>query len=326
MRPLVDRFGRTITYLRVSVTDRCNQRCNYCSRPQEEHKKRDQLLSFSELVKIITIMAEMGVEKIRFTGGEPLVRKGITELVGMVNAISGIRETTLTTNATLLSRFARGLKDAGLKRVNISLDTLNPEKFRLITGGGRLEQVFDGIESALREGLVPVKLNTVVMRGINDDELASIIDFAQEHGLTVRFIECMPMRDGFDWKRHYMPIHEVLEREDIKERVAVEESAKEGGAEYMLPLRSGRGMVGFISPLSKSFCRRCNRLRLTADGRLHLCLPQDKDVSLRDALRAGADKKTLEALIRKAVELKPEEGVYTFSTEGRKKSMIHIGG
>ncbi len=326
MKPLVDRFGRRITYLRVSVTDRCNQRCNYCSRPQEEHKERSQVLTFSELTDIIGVMASMGIEKIRFTGGEPLVRKGIAELVRMVNAIEGIKETTLTTNATLLSRFAKELKEAGLKRVNVSLDTLDAEKFRIITGGGRLSHVLEGIDAALSEGLVPLKVNTVVMRGINEDELASIIDFARERGISARFIECMPMRDGFDWKKHYMPISEVLEREDIKERVAVEEKREEGGAEYILPLRDGSGRVGFISPLSNRFCERCNRLRLTADGRLHLCLPRDMDVSLRDAIRGGADKESLEAIIRKAVELKPKEGEYTFSTEGRKKSMIHIGG
>ncbi len=326
MRPLVDRFGRTITYLRVSVTDRCNHRCSYCRRPQEKHRERSQVLSFSELVEVITVMASMGVEKIRFTGGEPLVRKGIAELVGMVNAIEGIRETSLTTNATLLPRFARKLKEAGLTRVNISLDTLDAEKFHLITGGGRLSLALEGIEAAIEEGLVPVKLNTVVMRGINDDELAGIIDFASERGMSVRFIECMPMRDGFDWRGHYMPIQEVLEREDIKERVVVEGRGEPGGAEHILPLRSGRGRVGFISPLSNRFCERCNRLRLTADGRLHLCLPADMDVSLRDAIRGGADRHELEALIRKAVEMKPEAGVYTFSTEGRKKSMIHIGG
>ena len=267
----------------------------------------------------------MGVEKVRLTGGEPLVRKDVTDLVSMLKD-AGVKDLSMTTNAVLLERFAEALALSGLSRINVSLDSLNPEKFKAISGGGDVVPVLRGIEAAINHGLSPVKINTVIMK-MNEDELASIIDFAEERALSVRFIECMPMSDGFDWKRNYVPVSEVLQRQDIIERVDVTATPERGKvAAYTLPLRSGKGKVGFVSPMSNRFCEGCNRLRLTSDGKLRSCLPADKDVSLKEALRTNAPKEELLALIRRAVEIKPETGEYTFTEEGRKTSMIHIGG
>ncbi|MEK7314067.1 MAG: GTP 3',8-cyclase MoaA [Deltaproteobacteria bacterium] len=330
---LTDRFGRRLNYLRVSVTDRCNQRCAYCAPYSEKFKNREDILSFDEITRLVSLMVSMGVEKVRLTGGEPLVRKDITDLVSMLKN-TGVKDLSMTTNAVLLERFASQLAANGLNRINVSLDSLNPEKFRIISGGGNIVPVLRGIEAAIGvpapsgagRGLSPVKINTVIMK-MNEDELASIIDFAEERGLSVRFIECMPMSDGFDWKGNYVPVSEVLQRQDIIERVDVTATPERGKvAAYTLPLRSGKGKVGFVSPMSNRFCEGCNRLRLTSDGKLRSCLPADKDVSLKEALRTNAPKEELLALIRRAVEIKPETGEYTFTEEGRKTSMIHIGG
>ncbi len=326
---LTDRFGRTMTYLRVSVTDRCNHRCTYCAPSEDKFtlKKREEILNFKEIVRVVRLMVGMGVKKVRLTGGEPLVRKDVDRLVGMLSELGGIEDLSMTTNATLLKRYARSLSQNGLNRINISLDTLDPDRFRMVSGGGELEPVLDGIDEALKEGLTPIKINTVVMRGLNEDELAAILDFAAAKDLTVRFIEFMPMRDGVDWEALYIPIKEILKREEIKERVdtgAVPD--KDSTAAYSLPLKSGRGKVGFISPMSNRFCDGCNRLRLTSDGKLRSCLPADMDVDLRSALRSGGTDEELAALIRRAVLLKPESGEYNFDKEGRNRSMIHIGG
>ena len=325
--PLSDRFGRRISYLRVSVTDRCNHRCTYCAPLMEKFKKREEILSFDEIKRIIRLMAGMGVKKVRLTGGEPLVRKDVEILVEMLAKIPGIEDLTMTTNASLLSKLARQLKENGLKRVNISLDTLRAGRFRDISGGGELKPVLDGIDAAIKEGLTPIKFNTVLLRGGNEDELADIIDFAAERDITVRFIELMPMSDRIDWKSHYLSIDEVLKRGDIRERVDVAATPQKGKtAAYSLPLMSGRGSVGFISPMSNRFCDQCNRMRLTADGKLRSCLPSDMDIDLKTALKNNSSDDELSALIKKAVLIKPEMGVYTFTGEDRERSMIHIGG
>lgn len=289
-------------------------------------KKRENILSFDEIVRIVGLMSGLGIAKVRITGGEPLVRRDIERLVGMLSGISGIKELTMTTNATLLPSYARALAENGLKRVNISLDTLRPGLFSKITGGGELSKVLDGITAAIKEGLTPVRLNTVIMRGINEDDLAGIIDFAAASNITVCFIECMPMSPAFDWKTCYMPITEVLERRDIMERV--DTSSVKGlrsSPAYFLPLKSGRGEIGFISPMSERFCDRCNRLRLTADGKLRSCLPAENDIGLKSALANGASDDDLIRLINKAVMIKPEIGVYDF-TENNGRAMIQIGG
>jgi cyclic pyranopterin phosphate synthase len=330
---ITDRYGRTLNYLRVSVTDRCNHRCTYCAPSEDEfaRKKRSEILDFHEIARVVRLMANLGVTKVRLTGGEPLVRKDIEKLVGWVSEMRGIKDLAMTTNATLLKKYARTLAENGLNRINISIDTLDPTLFRTVTGGGELKPVLEGIDAAIEAGLTPIKLNTVIMRGVNDHELASIIDFAAGLGVTVRFIEFMPMREGVDWKKFYIPIEDILKRDDIKERVdttVVADNIKTGekAAAYSLPLRNAEGTAGFISPMSNRFCDACNRLRLTADGRLRSCLPADQDVDLRAALRDNASEADLIMLIKKAVLLKPEEGEYNYGEEGRKRSMIDIGG
>jgi cyclic pyranopterin phosphate synthase len=269
----------------------------------------------------------MGIRKVRLTGGEPLVRKNSTELVSMISKISAIEELTMTTNATLLETHATELKAAGLKRINISLDTIDKERYKKITGGGDFDEVVRGIKAALDAGLTPVRVNTVILKGINDDQLPEIVDFANELGLTLRFIECMPMRDDLDWKAHYLSIEDVLKKPGMSERVDLSAVPRKGkAAAFFLPLKSGKGEVGFISPMSDRFCESCNRLRLTADGKIRSCLPTDLDVDIKDALKLGADDKRIEELIREAVLLKPELGEYNFGERERKRSMSEIGG
>ncbi|MDH4226212.1 MAG: GTP 3',8-cyclase MoaA [Deltaproteobacteria bacterium] len=322
---LKDRFGRDLTYLRVSVTDRCNQRCAYCA--PAEFKDRTEILSYGEITRIIKTLVTLGVKKVRLTGGEPLIRKDIEKLAAMLASLKGIEDLSLTTNAILLKQYAKPLKDAGLRRVNVSLDTLDAARFKSITGGGDLAKVLGGIDEALKQGLTPLKINTVIMKGFNEDELARIIDYARERDIWIRFIECMPMSDGFDWKAAYISVDDIIKRPDIMERVDTSAAPEKGrSAAYMLPLKSGSGKVGFISPMSNKFCDGCNRLRLTADGKLRACLPADSDVDLKDAIRAGADDSELVAMIRKAVLLKPESGEYNYENTGRDRSMIHIGG
>lgn len=324
---LLDRFGRRISYLRISVTDRCNHRCTYCAPLAVKFKRREEILTFDEITRIVAAMAGMGVEKVRLTGGEPLVRRGVENLVGMLSGIPGISDLSMTTNASFLSKYARQLKANGLKRVNISLDTLRPDRFREISGGGDIKPVLEGIDAALSFGLVPIKFNTVLLRGVNEDELAAILDFAGDRGITTRFIELMPMGDRLDWEKSFLSIEEVLKRDDIKERVDTSAAPERGSqAAYSLPLRYGRGKAGFISPMSNRFCDRCNRMRLTSDGKLRSCLPADMDIDLKGALKAGAGDEELLSLIKKAVFIKPEKGVYTFTGEDRERSMIQIGG
>jgi cyclic pyranopterin phosphate synthase len=318
MDALVDRFGRHITYLRVSITDRCNHRCSYCA-PFVQRERKD-ILSFAEIARIVKTMSDMGVKKVRLTGGEPLVRKGIETLVAMLKE-AGASDLAMTTNGTLLERHAKTLKKAGLDRVNISIDTLNAERFRIISGGGELAPALRAVDAAIEAGLTPVKLNTVLMR-INEDEIASIMDFVETKSITARFIECMPMNADFDWKKNYVPIEEILKRDDVRERVVLDSSPRrDSSAAYTLALKSGKGTVGFVSPISSRFCSTCNRMRLTSEGRLRTCLPVELSVDLKEAIRGGAGEEELKNLVLKAALLKPEKGDYS-----GENSMIKIGG
>lgn len=329
---LIDRFDRQLTYLRISVTDRCNMRCDYC-RPSADIYKAEahaQILRYEEIARIATVAAAMGVTKVRITGGEPLVRRDLPRLVEKLASIPGISDLSMTTNATLLEKYAADLAAAGLNRLNISLDSLNPLRFRKLTGG-ELEPVLNGIEAARAAGLTPIKLNTVLMRGINagdeQSETASLIDFASDHDATIRFIELMPMKQGMNWQKHYISIDELLQRDDVRERVNVDAALTTGNtAARYLPLKDGRGEVGFIMPMSERFCAGCNRLRLTADGGLRSCLPADQQLNLRDLIRQGGSDDDLRAVFLRSALMKPEIGVYEFESDQKKSSMIHIGG
>jgi cyclic pyranopterin phosphate synthase len=325
---VADGHGRKIAYLRISVVDACNLRCDYC-RPSADDfhaASRARLLSFDEIERIVRIAASLGVEKIRLTGGEPLVRKGIVELVSRIAAVPGIRDLAMSTNATLLGEYAQPLRDAGLHRVNISLDTLDAHKFSRLTGGN-LPDVLRGIHAAQDAGLTPVRLNTVLLRGINISEASALIDFSIREQLELRFIELMPMREGMDWDKHYFSVSELLAQPEIIERVdtSVWERLGSSAARY-LPLRHAQGRVGFIEPMSNRFCEGCDRLRLMSDGKLRPCLPADNEVDLRSAMRSGGSDQDIEALVRNAVASKAKIGQYRFEANGRERSMISIGG
>jgi len=323
-----DRFGRQLTYLRISVTDRCNMRCSYC-RPDSDlfhAESREGILHYEEITRIARVAADLGVSKLRITGGEPLVRRDLPQLVAQLAAIPGIGDLAMTSNGTLLAKYAEPLVDAGLNRINISLDSLHPHTFHTLTGSD-LQPVLAGIAAARRVGMAPIKLNCVVMRGINDDEVPTLIRFASSEGATIRFIELMPMKQGLDWQQHYLSMDDLLQREAVRtllDEAAVQEAGN-SAARY-LPLRDGSGEVGFIMPMSDRFCQGCNRLRLTADGGLRACLPADHQLNLRDLIRSGGSDEAIRTTFLRAAMLKPEIGHYDFDEDGEKRSMIAIGG
>ncbi|NOU01212.1 MAG: GTP 3',8-cyclase MoaA [Gallionella sp.] len=325
---VTDGIGRQIGYLRISVVDRCNLRCDYCRPAADDFHTapRQHLLTFEEIERIVRVAANLGVEKIRLTGGEPLVRKGIVELVARIAAVSGIRDLAMSTNATLLGEYAQPLRDAGLHRVNISLDTLDERKFSQLTGGN-LRDVLRGIHAAQDAGLTPIRLNAVLLRGINDKEAGQLIDFSIREQLELRFIELMPMREGMDWQKHYYPVTELLVQPEVMERVDMTTWQRQGSsAARYLALRHASGRVGFIEPMSNRFCEGCNRLRLMSDGKLRPCLPADNEVDLRSALRSGSSDDAMSAIIRQAAASKQAIGEYRFEEVGRQRSMISIGG
>ena len=271
-----DQYQREISYLRVSVTDLCNLRCRYCMPEGVCQKSHADILSFEEITEIVTAAAQLGIRKVRITGGEPLVRRGVTELCRMVAAVPGIEEVALTTNGILLEQYAQGLKEAGVNRVNISLDTMDPEKYRYITGGGSLEGALRGIQAAFRAGLTPVKVNTVLIGGFNDDEIEEFVSLTRERPVELRFIELMPMGGEFG-KEAYLPGDEVLHR--VPELAPVE--TEKGGVARLYRLPDGKGKVGLISAVSRHFCATCNRLRLTSEGNLKPCLHSNQEIRVR---------------------------------------------
>lgn len=308
---LTDALGRSIDYLRVSVTDRCNLRCRYCMPPEGvPARPHDEILRFEEIERIVRAAAGLGVSKVRLTGGEPLVRRGIVSLVGMLRGIPGLGELAMTTNATLLERLADDLAAAGLDRVNVSLDTLDPARYAEITRGGALADALRGLEAAERAGLRPIKLNAVVQRGFNDDEVAALAGLTLQRAWSVRFIEMMPLNGGGDGNaERLVPSDEVRTRIQAAlgalEPLPGEAGAHNAGPAVLYRLPGAPGTVGFISPVSAHFCAACNRLRLTADGRLRLCLLSAAEVDLRAAVRTGATEAELQRLLQGAVRAKP---------------------
>lgn len=304
---LLDGYGRKIDYLRISITDRCNLRCTYCMPPEGiEPKGRQEMLRYEEIERLVQEFVRLGVTRIRITGGEPLVRRGVVDLIGALSRIEGIEDLSLTTNGTLLDQYARPLKESGLGRVNISLDSFDSERFRRITRGGDLGQILRGIHAALEADLQPVKLNVVVIRGVNDDELPAFIDYSRTHPVWVRFIEFMPMGEGNLWAPQ-----KFVSSKEVKERVGrfcaltpLEGQTGNGPAAYY-QVEGGSGRVGFISSLTEHTCLRCNRLRLTCEGRLRSCLLQDQEVDLRAALREENPEDELGRQIEAAVKTKP---------------------
>jgi cyclic pyranopterin phosphate synthase len=306
MSKLIDRFGRVHDYLRISVTDQCNLRCVYCM-PEEglEFLPNDQMMTADEIVKIVRAGAKLGIRKIRITGGEPLVRKDIVEIVAGVASIPGIEDVSLTTNGILLASKAEALRKAGLTRVNISLDTLDPSKFRMIARRGELRKVLEGIEAAGTVGFHPIKLNCVLLKDMNDGEIEAFLRMSYEQPLHVRFIEYMPIgHDDEGWRSMYLPLDHVKEAAARLPWTAepILDVLGNGPSEDWRFV-GGKGSFGFIHPISDQFCAKCNRLRLTADGQLKPCLYWVDELNLRPFVD---DEAALEQLFFKALDLKPE--------------------
>jgi cyclic pyranopterin phosphate synthase len=326
MTGLFDSFQRQIYYLRISVTDRCNLRCIYCSVGSVPHLPRSEILSYEEIQRIVHAAASMGISKVRITGGEPLLRPNLDELVRMLSRIEGIDDISLTSNGTLLSKYAVELKEAGLKRVNVSLDTLREDRFKRITGMDKLEEVLSGIEASYGAGLCPVKINTVVLRGINEDEVTDLAQMSISQGWHVRFIEFMPFG---------IPKTEALgtvSAQEIRERIQhlgklEPYTGKTGyGPARYYQLPEARGTIGFISTMTEHFCHSCNRLRLTSDGQLRPCLIGNDEVNLKEPLRNGASMEELKQLIQQAVAIKRERHHLSEGIAPGVRPMYQIGG
>jgi GTP 3',8-cyclase len=306
MKVLRDGYRRTIDYMRVSITDRCNLRCIYCMPPEGLRPIRHkEILRYEEILHVARVAVRAGVRRIRITGGEPLVRRNVSYLIRQLSAIEGLQDLSLTTNGILLERHAEELARAGLKRVNISLDSLRPERYREITRGGDLEAVLRGIEAAQKAGLVPIKINMVPVRGINDDEIREFANLTLELPYQIRFIEFMPFGSRESWSpERFISSDEIR---SVVEEIAPLHAARhgrEGPARYFR-FDGAPGMLGFISPLSNHFCGECSRLRLTADGKLRPCLFSETEIDLKPALRSGAPDSELERMIRLSADIKP---------------------
>jgi len=300
----IDSFGRSINYLRISVTDRCNLRCLYCMPPEGVPRiPHSEILSYEEIRTVVRAAAELGINKIRLTGGEPLVRAELPKLIHMLSQIEGIQELSLTTNGTILKKNALEFKQAGLSRVNVSLDTLKADKFRYITRLGELKTVLEGIKAAKEAGFEPVKINTVVMRGINDDEIRDFARMTYKDGCHVRFIELMPFKGAAE----FVPSIELRQHINLLGKLEPCVSITGNGPATYYRLAGAKGTIGFISPLTEaSFCSRCNRMRLTPDGKLRPCLLGEDEIDLKLPLRNNATMDKLKRLILKAVASKPE--------------------
>jgi cyclic pyranopterin phosphate synthase len=305
---MIDPFGRQITYLRVSLTDRCDFRCVYCMAAQPEFLPKSELLTLEEIERICAAFMRKGVERIRITGGEPLVRRdsvGLIERLGGWIGAGGLKELTLTTNGSQLARFAKRIAAAGVRRVNVSLDSLDPDKFRAITRWGDVNSVLAGIDAALAAGL-KIKINTVALKDVNEDEFPDLIRWAHGQGMDLTLIETMPM-GGIDADRvaQYLPLS--LVRASLARQFTLDETEyRTGGpARYMRVAETG-GRLGFITPLTHNFCESCNRVRLTCTGTLFMCLGQEDAADLREPLRATSDDELLDAAIEDAIARKPE--------------------
>jgi cyclic pyranopterin phosphate synthase len=304
-RALVDKFGRRIDYVRLSVTDRCDLRCSYCM-PEDfkSFEEPEHWLNFDEIERLIGAFARLGVRRVRLTGGEPLLRRNISELAGRIAALPGIEDLSLSTNATQLEKHARALKAAGVTRLNVSLDSLQQARVERINGRDVLAKVMAGLAAAQDAGFAPIKLNMVALRGTNDDEIDAMVAFCMERGFVLRLIEAMPM--GATGRNA-----EYLDLQPVKERLRaqfdlVETTLPGAGPARYLGTPDHRFNVGFITPISQHFCRTCNRVRVAVDGTAYMCLGQDENFAFRPLLRGGCADAELDAAIRAAIDLKPE--------------------
>lgn len=321
---MIDSHNRKIDYLRLSITDKCNLRCIYCM-PAEglKLKPRAEILSYEEIELFANCAVEKGISKIRLTGGEPLIRRDILDLIKTLTSIPGLKDISLTTNGVLLAEHSEALVEAGLKRVNISIDSLNPDIFRQITRNGKLDRVIKGVEKAIESSLAPVKINVVVLRGINED-VSDFIRLTFEHPVHVRFIEYMPFSKEIGMEKS---VSSAELKEKIKKFGRLEQAVSPTGAgpARYFKMKGALGTIGFISPMSDHFCPKCNRLRLTADGKLRTCLFSDEEIDVRKFLRSPDAKKEVGKLIQKALLEKPKN-----HSESRRRDfqrrMSQIGG
>ena len=329
---MFDKFDREINYLRVSITDRCNLHCNYC-RPKEgiSLKGHSDILRYEEIIRIVSIAVKMGLIKVRITGGEPLVRRGFIEFIAALKKINGLQDISLTTNGILLEQYAQDIFDAGIHRINISLDSLNKEKYFQITNGGSLDAVLRGIAKAEQIGFSPIKINAVAIKGFNDDEVLEFAKLSVDKPFQVRFIELMPMGQSIGFGEDYLPMSQLMQKISAKyelEQLKVKES-KSAGPATIFRIKGGRGELGFINPVSSHFCSTCNRLRLTADGRLRACLLKEDEIDLKKELSENCSDAVLESLIKEAILLKPKHHDLDCSDRHLKKchrDMSEIGG
>jgi cyclic pyranopterin phosphate synthase len=323
---LIDPFGRSVEYLRLSVTDRCDLRCFYCL-PDDyrDFSEPQEWLSFDEIERVIRAYASLGVQRVRVTGGEPLVRRNLPALVTRLSGIPGIEDLSLSTNAVSLTRQATALKTAGISRINVSLDSLRADRFKNITKGN-LDKVIDGLMSAKLAGFSPIKINMVIMKGINDDEVEDMIEFCIEHDFTLRFIETMPVGNtGRNAGSHYLSLQDVENR--LAERYQLIPCVMRGGGPARYVQVAGTELrIGFITPISQHFCEACNRVRLAVDGTLYLCLGQEHKFEFRPLLRAGISDSELQDAAREAIALKPERHEFREKPQQVVRFMSRTGG
>ncbi|MET0048617.1 MAG: GTP 3',8-cyclase MoaA [Sedimenticola sp.] len=326
MAELIDRFGRKIEYLRLSVTDRCDFRCFYCiPKGFNDFTDRDDQLTLDEYVRLIRLFSELGVSKLRFTGGEPLVRRDIVEMVQRIGALPGIEDLSMSTNASQLAKHARTIREAGVSRLNVSLDTLKPDVFKQITQGD-LEKVIEGLMAAREAGFHPIKINMVVMRDLNFDEVGDMVDFCLQNRFTLRFIETMPVGEaGQNARDRYVSLKEV--REMLEQRFELEPARMTGaGPAKYLKVVGGRLKIGFITPMSQHFCEDCNRVRLSSEGTLYLCLGQQDKLEFRPLLRQDLSDDEIKDAIREAINRKPEKHEFNDNPDQVVRVMSMTGG
>ena len=323
---LQDRFGRRIDYLRVSVTDRCDLRCSYC-RPKDfdGYAEPEDWLTHDELLRVIGAFSRLGVARVRLTGGEPLLRRNLDDLVKRVSSLPGIEDLSLSTNATQLAKHAKPLKSAGLKRINVSLDSLDRACIAQVCGRDSLDAILNGIMAAKAAGITPIKINMVVMDGVNDHEIGQMAAFCIENGFIFRMIEAMPVGEA-GRKARFLPLEPIREQL-VKQFDLIPCSIELGGgpARYW-QTRDGRGQIGFITPITQHFCATCNRVRLAVDGTLYLCLGQEERFELRPLLRKRASDDELERAIRTAIELKPHQHEFNHAPQRIMRFMSQTGG
>jgi GTP 3',8-cyclase len=326
---LIDGMGRTIVNLRISVTDRCNFRCTYCMPADNvEFMDRTNLLSFEEIQRVVTIASGLGINRIRLTGGEPLMRKNLPTLIKMINEVEGINDVAMTTNAFFLKDQAQSLKDAGLKRLNVSLDALDPEKFRDVNRRDCLQAVLDGLDTARKVGFKSIKINAVAVRNFSENEIMELIEYGRSDGFEVRFIEFMPLDSDKVWERDKVLFgHEIIELIKKKYELVPVDNSLEIGPASEYTFADGKGKIGIITAVSNPFCDHCNRIRMTADGKLRTCLFSADETNLKEMIRSGKSNENIAETIRQAVLIKePGHKINLDDFERPDRAMHAIGG